>query len=343
MKAPFKFIKRGFLVYSVLSLIALAVIIGLTSERKTWTELFQFDHRYLLPLLAVIFLRWYFDGLSLKTLVNKGSAANISVLKAVEIKLKSTFVSTVMPMLLSSVTVQTYLLYKEKISLSEGFAISSLRAVLPIFLFMLFVPLLFFIGPQVERDKFFVKFVSVASIPIILSLFFFVLALFLPNWIKKIVSSLITLLLKIRILKTDAFQKARSFIFNEIDDLSVVLKYYLSQKKRILFLSEICIAISFLMEFAVASLLLLGLRLKLSLVNSLLIQWPIKSILYFAPTPGGSGFNEFSYMGFFSIYAPQYLVGMSVFIWRFLTAYLWVIVGGIILIRSSMKGKSSRI
>ena len=59
----------------------------------------------------------------------------------------------------------------------------------------------------------------------------------------------------------------------------------------------------------------------------------MESFLYFAPTPGGSGFNKFSYVGFFTLYAPKYLLGISVLMWRALAYYISVIVGGFFVIK----------
>ena len=91
----------------------------------------------------------------------------------------------------------------------------------------------------------------------------------------------------------------------------------------------------FLMEFCVAILILSGFGIEFQLIKTIGIQFLLKSFLYFAPTPGGSGINEFSYMGFFTLYAPKYLVGISVLMWRAIAYYVSVIFGGIFIIKEN--------
>lgn len=331
-------LRRGFLVYFSLSLVAIAVIVGLTAERKTWSNLIGFDFRYLLLIFGVIFLRWYFDGLSLRALVNNNPRAQLGTRRAVEIRLEGVFASATLPVLLGSTAFQTYLLHRERIPVGESAAISSIRAILPIFLFVVGIPGLFLIGFQNEGNQFFVKFIKIAILPILLSLFFFILALFLPGWIKGIAAGVIRALLKMRVIGKEKIYRIETRVFDEIDTLSAILRHYLRRGRLGVLEAMVYIVISFVAEFGIAILLLRGFGINPPVIRALVVQFFLRSILYFAPSPGGSGFNEFGYMGFFSLYAPHFLVGISVFLWRLLTAYLPIFAGGTILIWRVKKG-----
>ena len=51
----------------------------------------------------------------------------------------------------------------------------------------------------------------------------------------------------------------------------------------------------------------------------------------FVPIPGGTGGLEYGYMDFFGLYAKGGLLSSSMLLWRLLTYYLGMIIGGITL------------
>lgn len=62
----------------------------------------------------------------------------------------------------------------------------------------------------------------------------------------------------------------------------------------------------------------------------LLLQTLISFLLYFAPTPGGSGLAELTSAAVMSIYVPRELSPSYTLIWRFINSYATVIVGSLI-------------
>jgi hypothetical protein len=62
----------------------------------------------------------------------------------------------------------------------------------------------------------------------------------------------------------------------------------------------------------------------------LLLQTLISFLLYFAPTPGGSGLAELTSAAVMSIYVPRELTPSYTLIWRFINSYATVIVGALI-------------
>jgi len=66
------------------------------------------------------------------------------------------------------------------------------------------------------------------------------------------------------------------------------------------------------------------------LVDVLLLQTLIVFLLYFAPTPGGSGLAEVLSAAVMSIYVPRELTPSYVLLWRIFVAYLTVIVGSVV-------------
>lgn len=333
MKITSNRLRKYLAIFVIISLVTLAIIVGFTVNEETWLRLRQFRLGYLLIIGISIVLRWLFDGMSLRALVNGNPALKMGIWKATKMRLECTFVSIIMPIMLSSTAFQAYLLYKEKSSFGESVAITSIRAILPIFLFVTLVPLSLMLGFQDGADLFFLKFIRLVSIPLILSLFFFTLAFVFPEWIKRMFSLAAEMIQRIGLLQSRNIEKAKYRFDNEIDRLHCALNAYRQQGKWSLVSALFWIVFSFFMEFSVAILILSGFGIHPQLCKAFGIQFFLKAILYFAPTPGGTGISEFSYLGFFTLYAPKYLVGIAVLMWRSFTYYLSVIAGGILVLK----------
>ena len=65
-------------------------------------------------------------------------------------------------------------------------------------------------------------------------------------------------------------------------------------------------------------------------VDILLLQTMITFLLYFAPTPGGSGLAELISAAVMSIYVPRALTPSYILLWRVIVSYLTVAVGSFV-------------
>jgi len=76
--------------------------------------------------------------------------------------------------------------------------------------------------------------------------------------------------------------------------------------------------------------ILRALHIEAHFVDVLLLQTLITFLIYFAPTPGGSGLAEILGAALMSIYVPRELIPTYTVLWRFTTSYLTVGVGSAI-------------
>lgn len=74
----------------------------------------------------------------------------------------------------------------------------------------------------------------------------------------------------------------------------------------------------------------------------LLLQTLISFLLYFAPTPGGSGLAELISAAVMSLYVPRELTPSYTLIWRFINSYATVIVGSLLFWHWLRRGLSER-
>ena len=73
-----------------------------------------------------------------------------------------------------------------------------------------------------------------------------------------------------------------------------------------------------------------ALGIEANLVDVLMLQTVISFLLYFAPTPGGSGAAEALSAALMSVYLPRALLPVYILLWRFTVSYATVIVGSFV-------------
>lgn len=316
-------------------MLSATVMIGIlfwTTEYSTWPMVLQFRTVFIPFILLLSIARWYADGMAFVTMT-KHDDNPVALPRATSIRLQGNFISTVLPILLGHLTMHTYLLHKEKLRLSESVAISVLRAILPVFLFLLNIPILLMIKGESQQTALFSQFIKVISLPLVAIVVFLVIALAFPNRIKKLAMSSFHLGMKIKFFRTEKILEWEKRIFKEVDQFHEILLTYFQQKKWVLFKALFWILTAFILDYLIAMGILWGFGYHPPLVRAMAYQFLIRPIIYFAFTPGGVGFWELSYLGFFSMYMPQNLIGVSVFIWRMMLTYFPMLIGGVILFR----------
>ncbi len=332
---------KGIILFVLFSVGVMVGILIWTTKSETWQQLLHFKWTFIPIVITFGILRWYLDGMAFVTMAKHGSKSPLRVNRAAEIRLEGNLISHLLPVLVG-VFSHVYLLYKEKMKISEAFAITSLRATLPVFFFLLNIPILLFMKEDPDSSKFFGEFIQLISIPIVIIVILFIITLFYPSHIKKGASKFVRWCGKIKILNIEKIITVEERLFHEIDQYSDILWTYLKKKKHMLFRASGWIFLAFLADYFIAISIIWGFGYHPPLLRALLIQFLMRPIIFFAPTPGGTGIWDFTYLGFFSMFLPQYLIGVGVLLWRLMLTYIPVVVGSIILTRDIRADKKMR-
>ena len=292
----------------------------------------QFRWEVFVPVLLIMaVVRWLLDGMAFVTMAKHGSRSSVSLGRATVIRLEGSLVAAVVPVLLGTFSMHAYLLHREKMNVSESVAITVLRAIVPIFIFLFNIPILMFMKADPATGNFFARFIEVISLPVVVIIVFFIITLFYPHKIKELASSLIRWWGRIKFLHIERIIAMEERFFHEIDQFSKILWLYLKKKKQMLFKTGGWILSAFIADYFIAIAILWGFGINPPLVRALAIQFLMRPIIFLAPTPGGAGIWEFTYLGFYSLFMPQRLIGVSVLIWRVLVTYIPSIVGTVFL------------
>ncbi len=251
-------------------------------------------------------------------------------LRAVDLG-KLTFInilfSNITPLATGGGFAQIWYLSRRKIPLGTATAATTLRTLLAMVFIFLPVPFL------VAKLPFFRSSETIASSGFLLGLFataylaLFSLMLFRLKWFLGFFDVLTKLLVRMRLTKEETLDRLRRKLFREAIRFSYGIRIFLGGKKRDIFLSFLYTAIFLVSLFSFPFLLLSGSGYSLNyfLVTGMLVV--STCVMYFAPSPGGSGFAEGIFGAFFaSLVNPSDLVGI-ILVWRFLTIYLGMLVG----------------
>jgi len=324
---------KGFALFIVLSVVVMVGILIWTTDQTTWFLLKEFQWIFVPVLLGLGIVRWFLDGMAFVTMAKHGSRSSIRLGRAVVIRLEGSLVASVVPVLVGTFSMHAYLLHKEKMGLSESMAMTVLRAILPVFLFLFNIPILLLMRKDAAGGKFFTRFIEIISLPLVVIVVFFIFTLFFPDKIKAMASSLVRWWGRVKFIHIEKVVALEERLFHEIDQFSKIFWTYLKKRKLMLLKAAGWILSAFLADYFIALAILWGFGFQPSLVRGLMVQFLIQPIIFFAPTPGGAGIWEFTYLGFYSLFMPQHLIGVAVLVWRLLLTYFPTVIGAFFLTR----------
>jgi uncharacterized protein (TIRG00374 family) len=315
------------------------------TDHETWHYMTRFRWIFLPIALIFVFLRWSLDGMAFVTLSKHGSKMTVKLRRATIIRLEGTLVGAVIPFVVGMVSMHAYLLHREKLRFHESMAITSLRAILPIFIFLINIPIFFLFETGLQNGTFFTEFIKVITGPLILIIVFFIITLFFPHKIKAVASTLIRWWGRIKFIHVERIMEAEERFFEGIDQYSHILLTYFKKRKRMMLAASGWILAAFIADYFTAIAIIWGFGGNPNIFEALAYQSLIRPLIYLAPTPGGVGVWDLTYLGFFSHASwnlPSSLIGVLVFCWRLLVTYVPCIFGGFFLTKEFQRDRKLR-
>ncbi|WP_292366348.1 MULTISPECIES: lysylphosphatidylglycerol synthase transmembrane domain-containing protein [unclassified Methanoculleus] len=116
-------------------------------------------------------------------------------------------------------------------------------------------------------------------------------------------------------------------IDREVDNFNTGLVKFVNHGKSGLVWGFLFTTLFWLSEFAIASLLLVGLGQPPYFIESFVVQLIIAIVMMIPLTPGGSGVAELGATSLYSLFVPSSIVGVFVLLWRLILYYLNILLG----------------
>lgn len=286
-----------------------------------------------LKIAGLMIINFIAAGSGLKIMVS-ATGNYITLIDGIKLYLAGAFISNVTPMATGGGPFQVYFLHNRGINLGQSTMIVLTQFILRIFFFTsasLFF-LIFFndaISPGILPDYiFYVAFGAGFLIAISLILF---------SIVPGISESLINLLFRIK--------KLRNFVKNnykikrlitkgrkELREFHQSMQLLVHHKKKVLLVGGTTL-LYWSSLFLIIPTILTGLGYDPHYLKSYVMQTIFNLVIPYTPTPGASGVAEVGFASIFISFIPRGIIGIVTFLWRFITFYLILIIGGVFALR----------
>lgn len=294
-----------------------------------------FDMRLLSPPLLgsiLLLLAIYFtsDGLRLHyTLCALGHRLPFPVIfRLVFINL---FFSNVTPMATGGGFAQMWYLQRQGVPLGRATAATTIRTVLAVIFIFSLTPVFLFTLTALDGNSLISRIGPPLAVLILLYLGFFMVLLFRTRWLIGPLTRLLRGLRKAHLISERRHRRWQFKARREMLRFSDSFGVYLKGRPRYILLSILFTFIFLLSLFSFPALLIAGLGYDVDYLVTIGLLVVTTFVMYFSPTPGASGISEGVFGSFFSdILTGNHLVLVTVS-WRFLTIYLGMLVGLVVL------------
>ena len=335
-----KILSALFIILSVAAVICIAF--GNQELTDAWAAIRRMNPFWLLGLLGCWAAYAFFDALGTWFCLRR-QGWSLGLFRVLMITLIGFFYSNITPGASGGQPMQVSAMSKSGVPVGNGTTAVTVRLICNQFMVSVLSLLLFllnhsFVCEQLEGAVWFVRVgwvINFAVVPLVL------LAALRPEWVRKLVSGLISLLAKIRLLKDP--EAARHSAGEALDTYHSALLTLLRSPGQIV-LQCLCSGLSMLaltgsIVFVYRAFGLSGARWYHLLTLSLLL---FVSASY-TPLPGAGGAQEGGFLYFFRNLFTGGTVGLALLTWRFFTYYLFIFVGLLSLLLEKLTRRKQRI
>lgn len=315
-----KLMKRLTILFAFVVLISVAVIY-FTFDIRALEYLTMFKPQCILLALGCLAVGLFFDGLRLITLADV-TGAKLTLRQVVNVVLSNYFLALVTPGASGGAIAQIMFMRKAGVPVAKATVVVLVRTVMSIFFLILLVPVVLHndsdIGEWMAPSVIMTVSVLFTSLPVLV--FFLMRTQYPEKWLDKLTS------------KFSYTTRQNCFIWYEEfkNAFKIMAKHPINVLRA--FIES---GLSLLGIYATVPAFFTGLNnFSFDLFEVMGRMILLNLVLYFSPTPGGSGVAEVGFVALFSNILPDGVVGIMAVMWRFAAEYLPFLLGAFVSIRA---------
>ena len=325
-------IKKGLEIFCGVTVLAICLLIIFTTNVRTLQALRSIDIRFLIFSLILICLSWCFDVLRLKVLTN-AVGVRIPFMYGTKAILTYAFLSNITPSSAGGEPILFYMLNQKGITYGKASAIAFLRIMITMMFFAIGGPIIIYFHRELLSSVGLMMAFDYVAIFLAVTVMFFAYLYFAPHSARRGLDLLFNYFEKFAFFKGKS-SRLKQRLLHVVDEFKSSLKEFLQGERWRLILVIFYTALMIASQFLVAPMILKGLGCDVGILSVCMIQGVLNFMLYYVPTPGGSGVSEGLGYALFAPLVPSHVLGIFLVIWKFLTNYVWTIVGGLIIAKS---------
>lgn len=305
-------VKRGILIGVVLIIVS-SITIYFTIDLDSLSTLGTFNLTSLLLAFVALALGMYFDGLRLQRLVRMGGYS-LSLIAILRVIFGNYFMAMLTPGASGGAVAQALILRSYHVPIGKAAPIVLVRTVFSILFLIVMLPIILLTEPI---DVPYITNTQLLGVSI-----FVVISTFMGMYLlqTRFMKGLVTWISKIAkkgnpkawLIKLEEFNGGLRLLYaNPIQSFIVFIES----------------ALSLLFLYAIAPALMYAFTPDISIVEILNRMILLNLILYFAPTPGGTGVAEGLFVYLFASFVPIGTVGLVAVAWRIVAEYVPFFIG----------------
>lgn len=286
------------------------------------------DKKVIFAAVILLLIHWFLKALSLYIVVKK-NGADVKFYRILELIIVNQFFAGITPFAIGGEPMQIYMLSKQKVETLTATNIILQQLII-------YQIVLVFMGAGTLFINYYFKLYSFSSlvtkllilgfaINILVGIFFIVIS-FSKKFSRLFVKFIINIGHKFKFIKDK--QKKLDEWEEKLKDYNRSADILLKDKKLFLscmFINLIAIFIQYIIPLVVFN----ALNFKVEILDTIIFSSFIAVMGNFVPIPGGSGGIEFGFLTFFGLIVPDPVLKSALIVWRFITYYFGMIIGGI--------------
>jgi hypothetical protein len=328
--------KKQFKIINTLVIFFILALILYFSLKDNFVEIIKLIKNIspLTIIIAILFVCLYrlLSGISTYLLV-RNTEEKLTLLRAFQISFIILFFHGITPFASGGQPMEVYYLHREKISIEKATNVVLQN-------FIMYQTALILVGLLTISCNHFMHLFPFNSLMRRLVVLGFLinfavwLITFLLAFGKKsstrVIELLIKFLNKIKIIKNiDKYLRKLEDFSNKFYDSAITLR----KNKKLLFKVILVNVLSLLASYSIPYILAVGLGVdNITIWESIVATSYVMTIGSFVPIPGGTGGIEYGFMYFFKYLLKGNKLSALMLIWRFITYYIGIIIGAIVLI-----------
>ena len=323
-----KRIRRGLQVFTLVSLGSVVVIFLLTHSHMTAEALGSIEPLWLFCAIPFILLDWLGGGYRLY-LFSRVFHPDIRFKTCVKANLANYFLGSITPSQTGGGPAQIYMLYVGGMPAVEATS-ASLMAFFSTTFFLIIAGagMLVFRGSLPFSQGYLLHLFNIGMLFFLVVAVFMIVALAFPGFYRELSRIIVRIVSRVRNKDYLRVGSRAHGAIEAIDRCHRQLIHYARRHFHIFLAGILVSAVCFISKFVVAYVIVRSLGMRASFMDVALLQMVIILINYFFPTPGASGAAELSSAALMSSIVSKGLIGFYVILWRLLTTYVSVAVGG---------------
>jgi len=288
--------------------------------------------RMLVPAAILLCLYYLSDGLRLYFVI-RAMDYRVRFQSIMKLVFVNIFVSNITPLATGGGVVQVYFLHREGIPVGEGTAATTIRTILAASILFALTPIIILAEPNLFglfNQGSLIIYVALFS-AVYLAVFFCVL--FRTEFIRLGLYGFMRFLNRTGIVSRRRFRKWFLRLSRELSRFTDGFKRFIRGEPIYVALSFLFTVLFLLSLFSFSVILMRALGYDIHVLTILAFQVVVTFFMYFAPTPGAAGVAEGGYGLLFAQLVRKSDLTLLTFLWRFLTIYIGVVIGLVILYR----------